>query len=87
MSKLTAAIRIHWVVVPHIEAKAPSSRSARQTVAPSMQGLGFAWRTPSVAIPIPSMVLRTRLHPVEIEGMNASVRELFVSERKIVHWQ
>jgi hypothetical protein len=58
MSKLAAAIRSHFVVFPYVEAKAPCSSSARQMVAPIIQGLGFPpWRTPGVVVSKPLTVL------------------------------
>jgi hypothetical protein len=75
MSKLTAAIRSHFVGIPDREAKAPCARSPRQIPIPTVQGAGIPWRSPSVVIPRLTAALRTRMHPDEIEAMNASARE------------
>jgi hypothetical protein len=75
MFKLAAIIRNHFFVIPYIEAKAPSSRSPGQIFAPTVQGAGVAWRSPNVVIPRPLVASRPRLHPDEIEAMNASMGE------------
>jgi hypothetical protein len=76
MFKLAVALRNHFVVIPHLDAKAPSSRSLRQIPAPITQGSGIFWRSLSVAIPRLSAALGTRPSPPDIEAMNASVPEL-----------
>ena len=75
MSKLAAAIRNHFVVVPYIEATALFRRRPGQILAPTLQGPAISWRWPTVVVPNPSAALRTRLRPAQIEAMNASVHE------------
>jgi|GEM_PF-3357480 hypothetical protein len=54
MSKLAAAIRNHFVVVPHIEAKALFLRSPRQILAPTIDLLPGAVSGISVAVNSPT---------------------------------
>ena len=58
MSKLAAAIRNHFVTIPHIEAKALFRRSPRQILAPSIalfpgatSGLSVATASPTTQPP------------------------------------
>lgn len=75
MFKLAAAIRNHFVSVPYIEAKAPCSKSPRQTLVPIVQGGGNPSRSPSAVVSKLVAALRTSLHPKKIEAMNTSVGE------------
>jgi hypothetical protein len=75
MSKLSVAIRNHFVLVPYIEANAPPSKSSRRNRAPVGQSPGASWRLPNVVVPKLSAGLRTPLHPAELEAMNSSARE------------
>jgi hypothetical protein len=75
MSKLTAAIRNHFVLVPDFEAEAPPFESSTRNLAPVGQSPGAYWRLPNVVVPKLSAGLRTPLHPAELEAMNISARE------------
>jgi hypothetical protein len=75
MFKLAAAIRSHFVVVPHIESKGFSAKSPGQIFAPTVPIPRISWRFPNAVAAKLSTVLPTRLRPGEIEEMNASLCE------------
>jgi hypothetical protein len=75
MSKLTAAIRNYFVLIPYIEAKPAPCGGSRRNLAPVGQGPGAAWRLPRVVVPKLSAGLRSPLHPAELEAMNTSAGE------------
>ncbi len=54
MSKLAAAIRNHFVTLPHFESKARFHRSSRQILAPSIDSLTGATSGLSVTINSPT---------------------------------
>lgn len=74
MFKLTAAIRNHFVLIPCLEVKDASPRTAKRTLAPIAPHTGFPSRS-AVAVPKLSGALRTPMHPAELEAMNASLGE------------
>jgi hypothetical protein len=77
MSKLAAAIRNHFVLVPCIEAKASPGGGSRRNLAPIGQSPGASGRVSSVLVSKLPAASLTRLHPAEPEAMNASAAESY----------
>jgi hypothetical protein len=75
MFKLTPAIRNRFVLVPYIEAKAPSSKSPRQTLVPRAQRPALQPKPSSAAVRLLAGALAPRLTADEIEAMVGWVRE------------
>ena len=59
MFKLTAVVRNHFVVVPHVEEKAPWSRSLGPTLVSIMASGGVRTRFPSIVVSKVLAALRT----------------------------